>query len=188
MAEHNNPWQILSQKNVYDNKWISLTEFDVINPGGGKGIYGKVHFKNIAIGIVVLDNEMNTWLVGQYRFPLDAYSWELPEGGGPLDKDPLDSAKLELLEETGLVAKDWTVLLNLHLSNSVTDEYAIIYLARDLEQHKPQPEESEQLIIRKLPFDSVWEMVSKGEITDVITVAGIQKIKIMLMGGEWRAG
>ncbi|RYF99145.1 MAG: NUDIX hydrolase, partial [Chitinophagaceae bacterium] len=123
MSERN-PWQVLSEQEVYDNRWINVTAYDVINPGGGKGIYGKVHFKNLAIGIIVLDEEMNTYLVGQYRFATNMYSWEIPEGGGPLDADPLDSAKRELLEETGLVAHQWTVLLKMHLSNSVTDEYS----------------------------------------------------------------
>ncbi len=109
MEEQKNPWQIISGKEVYDNKWINVTEYDVINPNGGKGIYGKVHFKNIAIGIVVLDDELNTWLVGQYRFTINEYTWEIPEGGGPLDIDPLVSAKRELLEETGLVAHEWTI-------------------------------------------------------------------------------
>ncbi len=175
-----NPWQIISQKQVYDNKWISLTEYDVINPNGGKGIYGKVHFKNIAIGIVVLDDKHNTYLVGQFRFAINEYSWEIPEGGGPLDIDPLESAKRELLEETGLVAHEWTAILKMHLSNSVSDEYSIIYLARQLEQHTPMPEEMEQLVVKKLPFEEAWQMVEKGLITDVMSVAAIQKVKLML--------
>jgi 8-oxo-dGTP pyrophosphatase MutT (NUDIX family) len=181
MDEQQNPWQILSEKKAYDNKWIQVTEYDVINPNGGKGIYGKVHFKNIAIGIVVLDEEMNTYLVGQYRFPLNEYSWEIPEGGGPLQDDPLESAKRELLEETGLIAKDWSLLLKMHNSNSVTDEYALIYLARQLEQRTAMPEETEQLVIRKLPFEEVWQMVEKGRITDAMTVAAIQKVKLMTL-------
>src|SRR5579871_191774 len=106
--EEKNPWQIISEKNIYDNPWINITEFDVINPGGGNGIYGKVHFKNLAIGILPLDENMNTYLVGQYRFPLDQYSWEIPEGGGMIGIDPLISAQRELIEETGLVATQWT--------------------------------------------------------------------------------
>src|ERR1700754_2338345 len=104
MDEAINPWKILAQREVYDNPWIKLTEFDVINPSGGKGIYGKIHYKNIAIGIFVLDDDWNTWLVGQYRFPISQYSWEMPEGGGPLGTDPLDAAKRELKEETGFQA------------------------------------------------------------------------------------
>lgn len=177
----NNPWQILSEKQVYDNKWINVTEYDVINPGGGKGIYGKVHFKNLAIGIVVLDEAMNTYLVGQYRFTLNEYSWEIPEGGGPLENDPLDSAKRELLEETGLVAHDWEVILRMHLSNSVSDEYSIIYLARNLEQHAAMPEETEQLAVKKIPFEEAWQMMEDGLITDAMSVAAIQKVKWMLI-------
>ena len=175
-----NPWQIISEKKAYDNKWIDVTEYDVINPNGGKGIYGKVHFKNLAIGVVVLDDELNTYLVGQFRFTLNEYSWEIPEGGGPLDIDPLESAKRELLEETGLVANDWSPILKMHLSNSVTDEYSIIYLARQVEQHAAMPEETEQLVIKKLPFEEAWQMVEKGLITDAMSVAAIQKIKLML--------
>src|ERR1700760_2874642 len=105
-----NPWQITSSEEIYDNPWINVTEYQVINPSGNPGIYGKVHFKNRAIGIVPLDDEMNTYLVGQYRFVLGAYSWEIPEGGAPLGSDPLDTAKRELLEETGLKASKWTKL------------------------------------------------------------------------------
>jgi 8-oxo-dGTP pyrophosphatase MutT (NUDIX family) len=123
---------------------------------------------------------LNTFLVGQYRFTLSEYSWEIPEGGGPLENDPLDSAKRELLEETGLVAHDWTVILRMHLSNSVSDEYSIIYLARNLEQHVAMPEETEQLIVKKLPFDEAWQMMEDGLITDAMSVAAIQKVKLML--------
>ena len=179
-----NPWQVLAAKQVYDNNWIQVTEYDVINPNGGKGIYGKVHFKNLAIGVVVLDEEMNTWLVGQFRFPLNEYSWEIPEGGGALNVDPLDSAKRELLEETGLVADNWQLILKMHLSNSVSDEHALLYLARGLEQHAPMPEETEQLIVKKLPFEQAWQMVQQGLITDAMSVAAIQQVKLMLMDGR----
>jgi 8-oxo-dGTP pyrophosphatase MutT (NUDIX family) len=180
MNESHNPWTIVAQRPVYDNKWIGVTEYDVINPGGGKGIYGKVHFKNLAIGILPLDEELNTWLVGQYRFTLDQYSWEIPEGGGDLSIDPIASAQRELLEETGLVAKEWAPLVEMYLSNSVSDEKAIIYLARQLEQHEPEPEETEQLVVRKVPFAEAYRMVEQGLITDSMSVAAILKVKIML--------
>lgn len=180
----NNPWQIISSKPIYDNKWISVTEYDVINPSGGKGIYGKVHFKNAAIGILPLDEEMNTYLVGQYRFPLEQYSWEIPEGGGPLDVDILESAKRELLEETGLEAQQWTKLMEFHLSNSVSDEHGHIYLARVLTQKQAQPEETEDLAVKKLPFDEAYRMVENGAITDSMAVAAILKVKIMLLEGK----
>lgn len=176
-----NPWKIIDQKAIYDNPWIGLTEFQVINPSGNPGIYGKIHFKNIAIGIIPLDEELNTYLVGQYRFPLEQYSWEIPEGGGILGIDPIDSAKRELLEETGLKANNWTEIQRMHLSNSVSDELSIIYLARDLSQFESEPEDTEQLLVRKVPFDEVYQLVCKGEITDSITVAAILKVRLMLM-------
>ncbi|MDE1192858.1 MAG: NUDIX hydrolase [Arachidicoccus sp.] len=179
MQQHNNPWTIISEKNVYDNPWINLTEFSVINPSGGKGIYGKVHFKNRAIGIVAIDDDENIYLVGQYRFPTNHYSWELPEGGGPLNEEPLKAAQRELLEETGLIANNWQELMRMHLSNSVTDEEAIVYLAKNLTQHEAEPEETEDLQTLKLPFEDVFEKVMNGEITDSITVAAVLKLKVM---------
>lgn len=175
-----NPWQITADKQVYDNPWINLTEYQVINPSGKPGIYGKIHYKNYAIGILPLDDELNTYLVGQYRFALNQYSWELPEGGGPLGIDPLESAKRELLEETGLKANSWVELQHMHLSNSVTDEFNIIYLARGLEQFEAEPEDTEQLIVCKVHIDEVYRMVCANEITDAITVAAVLRVKLLL--------
>jgi ADP-ribose pyrophosphatase len=183
MEEHN-PWTTIESRKIYDNNWIGLTEHQVINPSGGKGIYGEVHFKNLAIGILPLDEELNTWLVGQYRFPLKAYSWEIPEGGGPLGSDPLDRAKRELLEETGLSATDWVELQRMHLSNSVSNELAIIYIARGLTMGIAEPEETEELRLRKLPFQEAYEMVLNGEITDSMSVAAILKTKIILQESQ----
>ena len=184
MNTESNPWKIITSKQVYDNPWIQLTEYDVINPNGGKGIYGKVHFKNTAIGVVVLDDMMNTWIVGQFRFTVDQYSWEIPEGGGLIGVDPLIGAKRELLEETGLIADHWEPLLSMHLSNSVSDELSIIFLARGITQKTAKPEETEQLQIQKLPFEKVYEMVEAGKITDAMSVAAIYKIKLMLLQGK----
>ena len=184
MNEQDNPWKILGEKKIYENPWIKLTEFDVINPSGGKGIYGKVHFQCIATGALPLDEELNTYLVGQYRFTLDQYSWEIPEGGGAFGVDPVESAKRELLEETGLVANEWTKIVDMHLSNSVSDEYAVIYLARKLSQHTASPEETEQLQVKKLPFEEAYQMVERGEITDSMSVAAILKVKLMLADGR----
>jgi 8-oxo-dGTP pyrophosphatase MutT (NUDIX family) len=179
-----NPWKILSARDVYDNSWIKVTEFGVINPSGGKGIYGKVHFKNLAIGIIALDQNLDTWLVGQYRFPAEKYSWEIPEGGCPMNMQPLEGAKKELAEETGLVAHAWEKILEMDLSNSVTDEHAIVFLAYDLEQHKSSPEVTVQLEVRKLPFEEAYNMVEDGTITDSISVAAILKVKLMLADGR----
>lgn len=177
-----NPWITLESNKIYDNPWISLTEHQVLNPSGGEGIYGEVHFKNLAIGILALDDDDMIWMVGQYRFPLKQYSWEIPEGGGPLDSDPLASAKRELLEETGLVAKNWKEVLKMHLSNSVSDELAILYLAKDFEQFEAEPEETEQLEVKKMPFELAYQMAMSGEITDSLTVAGLMKVKLMKHG------
>jgi 8-oxo-dGTP pyrophosphatase MutT (NUDIX family) len=184
MNETHNPWTVLNERTIYDNKWIGLTEYDVLNPSGGKGIYGKVRFKNLAIGILPLDEKGNTWLVGQYRFTLDAYSWEIPEGGGDPALPPVESARRELLEETGLVAAEWLLLMEMHLSNSVSDERAYMFLARGLIQREAEPEETEQLVVRKLPFEEAYRMVERGEITDSMSVASILKVKLMLVQGQ----
>lgn len=172
-----NSWKTLSTRQVYDNNWITLEEHQVINPAGGNGIYGKVHFKNIAIGIVALDGEGNTWLVGQHRYTLNAYSWEIPEGGCPLGTLPLDSAKRELKEETGITARRWEQLMRFHTSNSVTDEEGFIFLAEDLTFGANALEETEaDLVVKKLPFREAIEMVMRGDITDSMSVAGILKV------------
>jgi len=176
-----NPWKITGQKEIYDNPWIHLTEYQVINPAGNPGIYGKVHFKNLALGVIALDDDLNTYLVGQYRFTIDQYTWEMPEGGGLHGIEPLDSIKRELLEETGLKASRWTEIQRIHLSNSVSDELGICYLAQGLEQFEAQPEETEQLTVRKLPFEEVYQMVTKGQITDSLTVAAVLRVKLMMI-------
>jgi len=177
-----NPWKVLNKDTVYDNAWISVEHIDIINPSGNPGIYGKVHFKNLAVGIIPLDENNNTWIVGQYRFPLDIYSWEIPEGGAPFGEDALSCAKRELKEETGLMANDWTKLMTLHTSNSVCDEEAVIYIAKSLTFGKAQPEETEKLKIRKLPFKELYQMTLRGEITDAMSIAGILKLACLLEG------
>ncbi len=134
------PWTRLNSKIVYDNNWISVNHEEVLNPNGGEGIYGKIHFKNLAIGIVPIDDKGFTFLVGQYRYPLDVYSWEIPEGGGSIRIDPLESARRELLEETDLVANKCEKVIDLDLSNSESDEVAHIFLAIELELHQTQQE------------------------------------------------
>lgn len=175
-----NPWTTLASKEIYENPWIKLTEYEVTNPSGGHGIYGKVHFKGFAIGIIPLDKDRNTWLVGQYRYPLAEYSWEIPMGGGPLHLPKLDSAKRELKEETGLTANKWTEICKIHTSNSVTDETGFGYLAEDLTEGEPAFEESEKLEIWKLPFREVVKMVDDGKITDSLSVATIYRLARML--------
>ena len=177
MKEKNsNPWKKLSTRKIYDNPWINVEEHDVINPRGGKGIYGKVHFKNKAIGIIPLDENHNTWLVGQYRYTLNSFSWEIPMGGGPLSENIVDAAKRELKEETGLLANSWKLILNIHTSNSVTDEEGFVFLAEDLSQQATDFDETEDLEIIKMPFCNAIDLVMNGKITDSLTIAGILKL------------
>lgn len=170
-----NPWKTLNISAVYENPWIRLEHHQVLNPAGKEGIYGKVHFKNRAMAIVPVDQEGNTWLIGQYRYALDEYAWEIPMGGGPIGLDMLESAERELREETGLSAEKWTEIMRIHTSNSVTDEEGIVYLAEELSQGETEFEETEVLQIKKLPFAEVLEMVMTGQITDSISVAAILK-------------
>lgn len=175
-----NPWKTNSITTIYDNAWIRLEEHQVINPAGNPGFYGKVHFKNRAMAIIPIAENGDTWLIGQYRYTLDEYSWEIPMGGGPNENDPLESAKRELKEETGLTAKKWTEIQKIHTSNSVTDEVGWIYLAEDLEQGDPEFEETEVLAIKRLPLSEAIQWVMDGKITDSISVAGLLKAAKLL--------
>jgi len=180
--EHN-PWITKKSEDVYESPWIKVVKHDVLNPAGKPATYSVVNFKNLAIGILPIDNEGFTWLVGQWRYPLEEYCWEIPEGGGPLGIDPLDSAKRELKEETGIVAKDFQEIMRLHLSNSATNELAIVYLAKNLDFESAEPEESEVLQVKRIHMNEAYDWVMTGKITDAISVAAILKTKIMLEQG-----
>lgn len=180
---HQNPWKILSTKEHYDNPWVNVVEHQVTNPAGKPGIYSVVHFKNLAICILPLDEQYNTWLVGQYRFSVEQYSWEISEGGGPLGIDPLESAKRELLEECGIAAQEWMQIASCHLSNSGTDEKAIVYVARVLSFHASSPEETEILQVKKIPFDTLFQMVMNNEVMDAPTIIAVLKAKQLMSAG-----
>lgn len=169
-------WKKLSSRTIFENAWMQVLEDHVINPGGGENLYGHVHFKNLAVAIIALDDANNTWLVGQDRYTLGEYSWELPMGGAPLEEPPLEAAKRELQEETGIRAANWEELMRLHPSNSITDELGIAYVASDLSFGETQFEETEDLEIRKLPLKEAVGMVLDGEITDAISAAALLRI------------
>lgn len=180
MTKHlNNPWNIHTLQLKYDNPWIRVEEHQGINPAGKPGIYGTVSFKNRAVGIVPLADNGDTWLVGQYRFPLQQYHWEIPMGGASAEENLEQCALRELKEETGLSAESLMPLCHLHLSNSITNEEGFAYLAQGLVQGSSDCEDTEVITVKRLPFDEVFEMVCQGQITDAITVAAIQRIRLL---------
>jgi 8-oxo-dGTP pyrophosphatase MutT (NUDIX family) len=176
MNEFENPWQKISSREVYDNPWINIRHEEVIKPNGESGIYGVAHFKLLAAAIVPLDDFGNIWLVGQYRYTLNKYSWEIPMGGGNLNGNSLEAAKRELKEETGLSASKWTSLGILHTSNSVTDEVGYMFLAEDLTLGDSEPDDTEILQVKKVSLIEAIRMVMDSEITDSLSIAAILKV------------
>lgn len=172
-------WTIKSAKSIYENAWIRLVHHEVLNPKGGDGHYGVVEFHNLAIGVLPIDADGNVQLVGQHRFPGDYYSWELPEGGGAKDEPPIEAAKRELSEETGLTARNWLEYFTTDLSNAVTDEIAIGFIAWDLQEGVAHPEDEEEIARRKLPFAEAYEMAYSGEIRDTFSQGMLFKAKEM---------
>jgi 8-oxo-dGTP pyrophosphatase MutT (NUDIX family) len=171
-------WKQKSVKIVYENPWIEVSHQEVQAPSGANGIYGVVHFKGTAVGVLPIDAEGNTWLVKQSRYTLDAHTWEIPEGGAKRGEDTQMTAARELEEETGICARQMRELMRLHLSNSVTDEVAIIYLAEDLYHGKQKLDETEDIEVKKLPLAEAVEMVKRGEITDAISVAALLRVAL----------
>ena len=177
-----NPWKTTATRLAYENPWIRVEHNEVITPGGSDGIYGLVKYKNHAVGIVPIDEDGNTYLVGQYRYALRAYSWEIPEGGCPVGSDPLETAQRELAEETGLIAADWRQIMEFHLSNSVTDEWGVAYTARTLTKGEAEPEDTEDLQLRKVPLQEAIDMTLDGRITDALSILALQRVALM----EWQ--
>ncbi len=171
-------WKTKSSAVVYENPWIKISHEEVVTPKNTDGIYGVVHFKNTAIGVVPIDNDGNTWLVKQSRYTLNQFTWEIPEGGCPHHEDPLAAAKRELEEEVGLQANRWNELMRMHLSNSVTDELCIVYVARELSAGQQQLEDTEDIEYKKVPLREAVSMVKRGEITDGISVAALLRIAL----------
>lgn len=169
-----NPWTTLHSREVYLNPWIRVREDQVLKPNGSPGIYGVVEYRNRAVGVVPIDDSGHTWLVGQYRYTQNRYEWEIPEGGCPEGESLEDCARRELLEETGLAAASLQpLLLDLQLSNSVSNETAHLFVARGLTQHSPQPEDTEQLALRRLPLSDAIQMAASGQIRDAMSVIAL---------------
>ncbi len=174
-----NPWTTHATTTAYENPWITVDHNEVTTPGGSAGIYGVVRFKNLAVGVVPVDEDDHTWLVGQYRYTLDEYSWEMPAGGCPAHEDPADTARRELIEETGLHAATIEPLFaGVRLSNSVTDESSIAYLATDLSAGAAEPEDTEELRLRRVCVDDAIEMCLNGEINDAFTILAFQRLAL----------
>lgn len=185
VQDEGNPWKTHASRVVYENPWIRVVENQVTHPGGGPGIYGVVHFRNKAVGVVALDREDHVWLVGQYRYALGRYEWELPEGGAPEGEEPEECARRELLEETGIRAASVIPLLtDFELSNSVSDELAYVFLARGLTFHEAVPEPTERLTVRRVPLEEAFAMVDRGELRDSMTVAGLLKLRVERLLGR----
>jgi len=188
LKAHGAPWTVTRETIVYDNPWITLTEYQTIAPTGRPALYGKVGFKNRAIGVVPLHADGTVTLVGQNRFPRANYSWEIPEGGSPLDEDPLDGAKRELAEEVGLEAADWRLILTMELSNSITDEFCHGYLALDLTPTATAPDETEDLATVRVPFGEALDAAVSGHMPDSLTVALLLRVHHMAVKGELPEG
>lgn len=177
LKAHGAPWTRGPARPKYENLWISVTEFDATAPTGKPALYGLVSYQNLAIAILPLFDDGTTVLVGQHRFPLGNYSWEIPEGGGPLSDDPLESAKRELAEETGLQAAEWREVLQAELSNSVSDERAVGFLALGLSPTADahHADDTEDLARVRVPFREALDAAMAGHLKDVLTVAMLLK-------------
>lgn len=178
IAEKIGGWKTKTATTVYENPWIKISHEEVITPKGTDGIYGVVHFKNTAIGIVPIDDEGNTWLVKQSRYTLNQYTWEIPEGGCPEGEEPLVAAQRELEEEVGLKAAHWQELMRMYLSNSVTDELCVVFVAKGLSAGVQQLESTEDIEYKKIPLVDAIDMVKRGEITDGISVAALLRVAL----------
>ncbi|WP_148596845.1 NUDIX domain-containing protein [Aquisphaera giovannonii] len=182
-----NPWATVSSRIVYQNPWIRVREDQVLRPDGEPGIYGVVEFKNTAVGVLPVEEDGSIWLVGQHRYPLDSYSWEIPEGGCPESESPEETARRELLEETGITAASLELIGTSHLSNSVCDEVAYIFRATGLSHGQSMPEGVEKLQVARVPWGRAWEMVRRGEITDSMSVIAITNEAVRKLEGSARS-
>ena len=167
------PWRRRSRRIAYANPWIEVYHDEVDRPDGEPGIYGVVHFRSAAVAVVAVGDDGRLLLVGQHRYTLDEYSWELPEGGVAGSEDLLEGARRELREETGFRADEWRQLCRVSLSNSVSDERGAIFLATGLQPGEAAPEGTEDIAVRWATLDEVLAEIGRGEIHDLLTIAGV---------------
>jgi 8-oxo-dGTP pyrophosphatase MutT (NUDIX family) len=179
------PWRRRNRRLAYENDWIQVHHDEVTRPNGEPGIYGVVHFRNRAVGIVAIDDADRVVLVGQHRYTLDRYSWEIAEGGVEGDEDLIDGARRELREETGCEAASWREIGAFDMSNSITDETGMLYLATGLTDGDAAPDATEDLIVRRVPFDEVMSMLDRGEITDVMSQLALERVARLRLAEEW---
>ena len=174
LPQHPNPWKTVSTREVYANPWIRVREDQVVKPTGGQGIYGVIEYQNHAIGVIPVDAEGFTWLVGQWRYCHERYEWEIPEGGCPAGESPEEAARRELLEETGIVAEKVEPLLTgIQLSNSTSNEICDVFIATGLSHTEAQPEDMELLEVLRLPLVEAVQMARDGRIRDSVSVLAL---------------
>lgn len=184
MQGHGRPWARANEATAWENPWLAIRTYDAVAPTGRPAHYGVVHMKNHAIAVLPLHEDGTVTLVGQNRFVFADYSWEIPEGGGPLDEAPLEAARRELREECGLEAANWEKILEVQVSNSVTDELAFGFLATGLTKAQTEPDETEDLQAARVPFREALEAATAGFIKDALTVAMLLRLHHMAVKGE----
>jgi 8-oxo-dGTP pyrophosphatase MutT (NUDIX family) len=182
------PWRRLTRRQVYANAWITVWHDEVDRPDGSPGIYGVVHYANEAVGVVVLDDDDRVLLVGQYRYTLDRYSWEIPEGGSPPGEPAVEGAKRELEEETGVIADEWRPIVRFTLSNSISDEAGVLYAAHARDHGEPHPDPTEDLAVRWVPLDEAIAMIRRAEIVDGMSIMALQAVALERAAGGGAAG
>jgi len=183
MAEKRGPWTVFDKEIRFETPWLRIDDYNALRPDGAPTRYGVVHFKNTALGVLPLFENGDTLLVGQHRFPADRYSWELPEGGGDPRQDPVAEARRELEEETGYYATEFQEYLRMDMSNSVTDEIAIGYIATNLVPGRTNPDPSEVLETRRIAFKDLLNECVSGQIFDSLTLVMVFKAYYMAREG-----
>lgn len=174
-AATSGPWRRRSRSIAYTNPWIDVFHDEVDRPDGSPGIYGVVHFHSRAVGVVAVADDGRLLLVGQHRYALDEYSWEIPEGGVPIGEDLEAGARRELREETGYEASEWRRLCRMSVSNSVTDETGALFVATGLRPGTATPDATEDLALRWATLDEVLAEIGSGGIHDLMTIAAVSQ-------------